>query len=99
MIVVTRITRPSRLRRFDSSSLSVAWTESDWFSMLQIARCAEYVSRLKSLPSKQVQDNADDYADYDAGRDRKIEAITLALDIDITGQVTEPRDSSTEREK
>jgi len=48
------------------------------------------------LPSKKVQDKADNCADDDAGGDRKVKTKAISLDVNIAWQIPEPRDSSSE---
>jgi hypothetical protein len=45
----------------------------------------------KSLPSQKVKDKRDDDANDNTSRERKIERKTIALDRNIAGQMTEPR--------
>jgi hypothetical protein len=46
------------------------------------------------LPSKEVEDKADNRTDDDAGRDRKVKAKATSLDVNISRQITQPGDSA-----
>ena len=48
------------------------------------------------LPSKEVEDKADNRADDDARGDRKVKTKATSLDVNIPRQISEPWDSSAE---
>ena len=48
------------------------------------------------LPSKEVEDKADNRANDDARGDWKVKTKATSLDVDIPRQISEPRDSSAE---
>jgi hypothetical protein len=63
-----------------------------------MALCLKYQLQTKILPSKEIEDKADDGADDNAGGDGKVKTKATPLNINIPRQMSQPRNSSAECE-